>query len=200
MTDSNGCKTSFTQTNMINVYPLPKASFNAAPQPTTMLDPSISFTNTTVDSCTWQWIVVDSDSLRSALKNPPMHTYLDTGCYFVRLVVTDKNGCRDTSKMNVCIDPEFTFYAPNSFTPNGDGINDVWMPSGVGIDPNNYTLSIWDRWGNLMFITYAWGQSWDGTANNGIQKAQIDTYVWQVDLKDFSHQNHHYKGICSLIK
>jgi hypothetical protein len=57
-----------------------------------------------------------------------------------------------------------------------------------------------DRWGNLMFETYTWGQGWNGKANNGADIAQIDTYVWKVDLKDFLGNKHAYTGICNLIK
>ncbi|HXC05752.1 MAG TPA: gliding motility-associated C-terminal domain-containing protein, partial [Bacteroidia bacterium] len=89
---------------------------------------------------------------------------------------------------------------PNTFTPNDDGHNEIWVPQGEGIDLNNYSLRIWDRWGNLVFSTTTWGQGWDGRANNGHDKAQIDIYVWQVDLKDFSRQPHHYKGIINLMK
>lgn len=199
-TDANGCKTFLSKQNWINVYPLPKTLFSASPQPTTILDPQVFFLNKTGDSsCTWNWKFGDPGADSSTLMNPSF-TYLDTGCYPVRLVAKNTLGCTDTSRLEVCIDPLFTFYAPNSFTPNGDGINDIWMPKGQGIDGNNYALTIYDRWGNLIFSTYTWGEGWDGKVNNAPIGAQIDDYVWRVDVKDFSRQNHTFKGIVSIIR
>lgn len=197
--DTHQCKTSFSKTAWINVYPLPTALFSVAPQPTTILSPELFFTNNTVDSCTWVWKFGTPLNDSSILKNTS-YTYKDTGCYPVMLVAKNMRGCVDTSRTTVCIDPEFTFYAPNSFTPNGDGLNDVWMPKGQGIDLNNYSLAIYDRWGNLVFSTNVWGQGWDGQVAKGTPGAQIDTYVWRVDVKDFSRQNHTFKGICSIIR
>jgi gliding motility-associated-like protein len=201
VTDIHGCKTSALHTNMINVYPVPVALFTPTPQPTTILNPGITFVNNTADtSCTWQWLFIEKDTTTSILQTPSLYTYIDTGCYPVRLVATNNQGCRDTLRKIICIDPVYTFYAPNTFTPNDDGHNEIWVPQGEGIDLNNYSLRIWDRWGNLVFSTTTWGQGWDGRANNGHDKAQIDIYVWQVDLKDFSRQPHHYKGIINLMK
>jgi gliding motility-associated-like protein len=166
------------------------------------LDPAIYFTNlSTVDSniISWTWNFGDLSNAGSIIKNPQF-TYPDTGCYVVSLIVVASDGCSDTIQHPVCIQPDFTFYAPNTFTPNGDGKNDVWMPYGEGIDPKNYHLMMFDRWGNLMFETYVWGQGWDGRANGGADIAQIDTYVWKVDLKDVFHTKHHYIGHCNIIK
>ncbi len=201
VTDVNGCKAVANNANMINVYPTPKAMFSASPQPTTILNPGITFTNTTADtSCLWQWTFVDIDTTTSQVKNPTVYTYLDTGCYPVRLIAINHDGCKDTSTIQICIDQAYTFYAPNSFSPNDDNVNDIWVPKGEGIDLKNYALRIYDRWGNQVFATTTWGQGWNGSVNNVGQKAQIDIYVWEVDLKDFSRQPHHYKGIINMMK
>ncbi len=201
-TDTHGCPLNFTKNNWINVYRHPKALFSASPQPTTILSPEIYFSNQTIDTtCLWLWHFGDPGNDSSILFSPQF-TYKDTGCYPVSLIAVNTLGCTDTSRKTVCVLQEFSFFAPNSFTPNGDGKNDVWMPQGQGIDPNNYALSIYDRWGNLVFSTYAWGTGWDGSVNNkgAGNGAQIDEYVWKVDLKDFSKQHHTYKGIVSIIR
>jgi gliding motility-associated-like protein len=201
MTDVNGCKTVYSKTNLIDVYALPKALFTASPQPTTLLEPTITFGNTTADTtCTWIWTFGNPGDSSSVFRNPKPFTYLDSGCYPVRLVATNPRGCKDTSRMTVCIDPIFTFYAPNAFTPNADGLNDVWLPQGVGVDPNQYSLHIFDRWGSDIFSTTLWGQGWDGKANNGPNLAQNEVYIWQIDLKDFQGKHHHLRGSCLLIK
>ncbi|HXC04540.1 MAG TPA: PKD domain-containing protein, partial [Bacteroidia bacterium] len=199
VTDIHGCKGSLTIPNFINALPRPEAAFTYAPKPATILDPLITFTNTSTNAVTYQWTFGDPGDSASTMLNP-VHTYTDTGCYQVTLIVWGANGCTDTAISPVCILPDFTFYAPNTFTPNGDGKNDEWMPYGIGIDPNHYDMMIFDRWGNLIYETHTWGQGWDGRANGGSKCAQIDTYVWKVNLKDVLGNKHNYEGHCNLIK
>jgi gliding motility-associated-like protein len=94
----------------------------------------------------------------------------------------------------------FTFYAPNTFTPNEDRVNDVFIPLGVGWDLEKYELNIFDRWGNNCFNTKDAGKGWDGKVNNGNEPAQIDTYTWKVNLTDVFGKNHKYIGRISIIK
>jgi gliding motility-associated-like protein len=199
--DVDGCKGTYTQSNFVNALPRPEAAFTASPQPTTIINPNIHFTDqsTSATPITWAWTFGDVGNATSTLQNPKF-SYPDTGCYNVLLIVTSANGCTDSVMNPVCIRPEFTFYAPNTFTPNGDGKNDVWMPYGIGIDINNYDLIMFDRWGNLMFETHTWGEGWDGRANHGTGIAQIDTYVWKVNLKDVFGIKHSYIGHCNIIK
>ncbi|MFI5150587.1 MAG: PKD domain-containing protein [Bacteroidia bacterium] len=199
VTDIHGCIGTMTIPNFINALPRPEAAFTDSPNPATILNPMINFTNTSTNGISYRWTFGDPGDSASVLQNPT-HTYLDTGCYNVTLIVWGNNGCTDTAMHPVCIRPDFTFYAPNTFTPNGDGKNEEWMPYGIGIDPNNYDLMMFDRWGNLMFETHTWGHGWDGRANQGSNIAQIDTYVWKVNLKDVLGNKHHYEGHCNLIK
>jgi gliding motility-associated-like protein len=199
VTDIHGCKGSKTIPDFINVLPNPIAAFTASPQPTTIIAPTISFTDNSINAVSWLWNFGNPADSTSVLQNPKF-TYLDTGCFTVQLIVTAANGCTDLTKSPICIQPEFTFYAPNTFTPNGDGKNDSWSPKGIGIDPNNYDMMIFDRWGNLIYETRVWGQGWDGKANSGSSIAQIDTYIWKVNLKDVFGYKHSYIGHCNIVK
>jgi len=202
--DADGCAGSTTVSNFINALPVPKAAFTASPQPTSIINPEIFFTDHSFSSAadtivSWTWNFGDFAGAFSSLRNPN-YTYPDTGCFPATLLVIGANGCRDSVEHPICIQPYFTFYAPNTFTPNGDGLNDTWSPNGIGIDPNNYHLMMFDRWGNLMWETHTWLEGWDGRANGGAKIAQIDTYVWKVDLQDVFHDKHHYIGHCNIIK
>ena len=199
VTDIDGCKGTVSKVDFIKAYPTPEAAFNATPQPTSILSPEITFIDMSTGASTWTWNFGDLNGATSNLENPK-YLYTDTGCYRVTLIITNTYNCRDTANTLICIDSDFTFYAPNTFTPNGDGKNEIWMPYGIGIDPNNYDLMMFDRWGNLMFETNTWGQGWDGRANNGDQIAQIDTYVWKVQLKDMKGRKHVFTGHCNLIR
>ncbi|MFI5149449.1 MAG: PKD domain-containing protein, partial [Bacteroidia bacterium] len=198
--DINGCKANTAKNNYITVWPLPEAAYTMNPQPAFIIDPVITFTDQSAGSgLTWLWSFGDVPGSSSILQNPQF-TYPDTGCYVTYLIVTNSFGCKDTATHPVCIKPEFTFYAPNSFTPNHDGLNDTWTPKGIGIDPKNYHLMIYDRWGNQIWETKTWGEAWDGKANGGSDVAQIDTYVWRVVLMDVLHIKHIFTGHCNIIK
>ncbi len=92
----------------------------------------------------------------------------------------------------------FTFYIPNSFSPNADGLNDYFFGSGIGI--KKYDLWIFDRWGNMIFHGTELDSKWDGKDNNNKNTVLTDTYVWKVTLKDIANKNHEYIGAITLLK
>ena len=198
ITDANSC----TQTQSVSVSggAPPFANFIFTPDHVNITDPFVNFTDMSSNNTfTWHWYFGDGDS--STTQNPT-HQYADTGKYCITLVVTDVSlNCVDT--MVKCIEVDlFTFYVPNTFTPNGDGINDEWMPNGLGIDEQNYEMTIFDRWGNLIFYTTTWGKGWDGRANKGRNIAQQDVYVWKIRVKpeNDSEKEREYIGNVNLVK
>jgi gliding motility-associated-like protein len=199
ITDGTGCTATATHTNMVDVYPQPVASFIADPDSASEFDPVIYFMSTSTNSTSWTWTFGDSAQGSSNMQNTN-YTYSDTGSYVVTLVVSNSFGCTDSISETVFIVPEFTFYAPNAFTPNGDGKNDIFLPMGTDINENTFHLWIFDRWGNLIFETKDFNKGWDGRANGGKDVAQIDTYVWKVSFTDLLNKNHKFVGHVSLIK
>ncbi len=199
VTDANGCMATSTHTNMVQVFPQPLAAFTADPDTASEFDPEIHFLDNSIGASNWQWDFGDSAHSSSIFQNPTF-TYSDTGVYFVTLIVSNSYGCADTAVQEIFISPEFTFYAPNAFTPNGDGKNDVFMPVGTDIDEGSFHMLIFDRWGNLIYETKDFRKGWDGRANGGKDLAQIDTYVWKVSFNDLLRKNHKYTGKVSLIR
>jgi len=199
ITDSNGCTARLHKSELITVYPVPVARFTATPDPATMLHPTVTFNTPSAGQTTRLWSFGELNSSGSNLQNPSF-TYADTGCFPVSLLLINQFGCRASTETPVCVVPDYEFFSPNAFTPNGDGRNDVFMPKGSGIDLKGYDFSVYDRWGNELFHTTSWGTGWDGHANNGTEVAQVDTYVWRVTLFDFAGNRHQYKGDVSLIR
>jgi gliding motility-associated-like protein len=199
VTDIHGCPNSLTRPSYIDAWPTPEAAFSLGPQPATIVLSEISFVDHSSGAVSWSWNFGDFANATSTLQNPK-YTYPDTGCFTSMLIINNSFGCKDTAYGPLCIHPDFSFYAPNAFTPNGDGKNDFWRPSGLGIDPTTYHMMMFDRWGNLMWETRVWDEGWDGKANNGDLIAQIDTYVWKCSLQDFLGNKHAFTGVCNLIK
>ena len=196
ITSDSGCVTSGTKINYITVYPNPVAGFSVQPQTTSIIDPVISIIDLSVGTDFWNWNLGDQDT--SSGLHPAPHTYKDTGTYTITLITSTLHNCKDTAYQTIVIEPDFVFYIPNSFTPNDDGINDFF--SGKGIFIKQYEMSIFDRWGNLIFFTDDINKPWDGKANHGSEMAQRDTYVYTIKITDYNRRKHTYKGIVTLVK
>ena len=122
---------------------MPIADFNYSPQPTTITHPIIYFEDQSVESYLWQWNFGDYQESGVSSEQNPYYTYTDTGSFVVTLIAENNYGCTDTIEQTVVIGPDWIIYVPNAFTPNEDGINDLFFAKGYGI--LEYKLIIFDR-------------------------------------------------------
>jgi gliding motility-associated-like protein len=200
VTTANGCVTTYTNPNMITVYPNPDANFAFSPNPATSLNGTVTFTDLSIGASTWTWLFDNTDPNATSNQQNPQYTYTDSGTYVVYLQVSNQYGCTSIDSGYVQVVPDYTFYMPNAFTPNGDGFNDVLMPKTLYGDPTSFEMYIFDRWGNLIFETKKMTEGWDGKASGGNEVSQEDVYVWKVILRDNLETRHEYVGHVSLIK
>ncbi len=95
------------------------------------------------------------------------------------------NNFSSKAQTQITADSTYDFpYYRNMFTPNGDGINDIFKPRLDSIDPVNFELWIFDRWGEIVFKTKDINKGWDGTTNHGKSSAKEDTYIWKIAFYD----------------
>ena len=200
---SDGCLDSLTKSNMINVWPKPIAGFSVNPQPTTILAPIVAFTDQSIGiSLSWSWDFGDGTNLfdLGVEGANQSHAFLDTGHYTVIQILKNQHTCSDTVTRLISIDPDYIFHIPNSFTPNGDGYNDVFIPKIIGLDIASFEMIIYNRWGGQVFRTDKYHVPWDGSGNNNNQKAQQGVYVWVVYTTDLSERKHQYFGRVTLLR
>lgn len=199
LTDFNGCVGTTSATVM--AYPVPKADFIATPQPTSILEPNIQFidytSNAIVNQWSWDFGVPASYTDTSSLQNP-QHLYTDTGYYAVYLVVQTAYGCKDSTVKIIHIEDDYELFVPNAFSPNGDGVNEVFLPIMTGVVADSYRLWIFDRWGNLTFHTTNLYKGWDGTKRGDV--VQEDVYVWKIELKTTTGLKKTAHGQVSVVK
>ncbi|MFL5753158.1 MAG: PKD domain-containing protein, partial [Bacteroidia bacterium] len=195
ITDVNSCVNSGTA--VIVVYPNPVADFNAGPQPTTILEPEITFTDESFQATigSWSWSFGDAAGGISSMQDP-IYTYSDTGTYVVQLDVVSNFGCTATVSKNITILDETLLYVPNAFSPNNDKLNDVFLPKGTGL--KEYRLYIFDRWGNKIFTSSELEKGWDGNVSG--MAALEDVYVWRIDGKDVLGNKKHLHGRVTLVR
>jgi PKD repeat protein len=208
VTDRFGCVNMMSIDNMIHVYDVPTSNFDTDREFASFLSPEIEFINYSSNYFNSFWYFGDGDS--SIFRNP-RHIYDDIGEYEVMLVTESYYGCTDTIVKPILIQTEFTFYVPTAFTPDFDGFNDCFKACGVGIDKDKFSMTVYDRWGIVVFQTdefvseddcYACGTfSWNGTKYNmNDELLPNDVYAWYCEYYDFNGVKYEKSGIVNLIR
>ena len=111
--------------------------------------------------------------------------------------ITDAIGCTDDDDIFIKVYEGPAYYLPNAFTPNGDGLNDVFLPVPVGIRSTDY-FRVFDRYGAKMYETRQWMQGWDGTLKG--KPASAGTYVWMIKGIDTNGSVVEMKGTVILLR
>jgi len=159
-TSPGGCDSIVTL--HLTIFPLPEPCFNYY----TLGDSYEVETLLHFEECTPGMVDYHWDMGNSVIFEGPAfdYAYEQAGTYRVLLSVTDENGCTaEKGRMVVIKNPEMQIYIPNSFTPNFDGENDVFKPTGLYITDEDYLLEIFNRWGEMVFRTTNPEEGWDGT-------------------------------------
>jgi gliding motility-associated-like protein len=196
VSDANGCEQKQSGKATININDFPTASFTISSEESTTLGPEIEITDASFLTTSWLWNFGDGEI--SFLSTPKGHVYADTGTYKINLIASN-DMCKDSTYKIVRINSPNSFYIPNSFTPNGDEINEVFMPKGDGI--LKFEMLIFDRWGKLAYTTNDINTGWNGKVNGSNIISQTDTYLYVINLKALNSKNDRtYRGIVNLIK
>jgi gliding motility-associated-like protein len=111
--------------------------------------------------------------------------------------VTTSAGCTATDTVRFMVFKDASIYVPNAFTPNGDGRNDIFLPGYVGIKKLQY-LSIYNRWGGLVFNTNNLGKGWNGIDKDS--QLGVGTYIWIINAEDINGQNIQMKGSVTIVR
>ena len=202
VTSKDGCTRSIKRENIVEVYPRPMASYIMEPQPTTVLFPEINFTNLSegnIVDIEWSFASFGgSDTSNPSFVFPDG----DSATYPVRLLVTTDKGCVDDTIRQVTIGQEFVMFVPKAFSPNGDGLNETFTMGHTGVDANQFTLTVFDRWGKEVYRTQNKEEGWDGTNLQTGEPASEGLYVWKLIVGDYSNdrKRHEYIGNLMLIR
>ena len=189
----NGCRADTTYFKLISVYNKPDGKFIPNPEVADILSPVVQFQNYSSNAISYLWDFGDNET--STFWNPS-HTYSNTGDYNITLLLVSPHGCLDTVRGVVRVEDSFSFYIPNSFTPNGDGINDEFR--GYGVSFKSYLMNIYNRWGELIYSTNDYNKPWDGKMNS--ETVQNDVFVYRIVLIGPHDEKHTYVGNVSVIK
>lgn len=179
------CAAEVNLPNYITAGLSPTAMFTLEP-PESEVGQTVYFMNASLgNNVNYTWSFGDGGG--SSEENP-QHIYNNEGAYNVVLTVTDRDNmaCEDMHIEHLPVVDNHVLYVPNSFTPNNDGLNDVFLPTVTCVAA--YSISIFDRYGALVFTTNETDRYWDGTAPDGRPcptgvYSYVITYVRYNNLK-----------------
>jgi gliding motility-associated-like protein len=176
----------------VNVLPAPIANFVMSDNPVVALE-SVSFTDQSYGGPFSGWIWSFGDTTGANVQNPS-HSYSTGGTYSVSLVVTDQNGCMDTTSHEIVV--ALLPVLPTAFTPNGDNNNDVFFVRGGPF--KSLVFKVYNNWGELLFSTTDQTQGWDGKYLDVEQPMGV--YVWTADVEIADGRTIKKSGDVTLIR
>ncbi len=162
VTDASGCSSS--DVDSVYAYAIPKPDFDYSPERPTFTNNQVQFINHGSYNCDYTWYI---DALDTSYAFNPVYTFPDDEerTYNITLIAVAKlGGCTDTIDKSLTVHGEMFNYIPNSFTPNGDGVNDQFLPvlSGGNEDITSFELFVVNRWGTTVFYSEDSTIGWDG--------------------------------------
>jgi PKD repeat protein len=212
----HGCLANKSFKNIIKAYSNPVADFRISPEIFGNYPPIRTFNDqSTANVVQWLWNFGDSSGV---VNGGPVenHSYSsvsgnDFYKFFTSLIVSTDHGCRDTIFKPIEINPYFSFFVPNAFTPNDDNENNFFYAKGMGI--KNYDFRVFDRWGLEIWSCQEEGSNvpwdyygeegmsssckWDGTIRGS--RVQQDVYVWKANVTDIFGKHHVYIGSVTVF-
>jgi gliding motility-associated-like protein len=183
VTDANGCSGG-DSTVIASLYPVP---VNFLPRDTSICSYE-RFTVTPANQySSYRWSTGETTATIQ-VRNP--------GAFW--LEVQNQQGCRGRDSIRV----EFRdclagFFVPNAFTPNGDGLNDVFHPLLYG-RVSSYTFAVYNRFGQRIFSSDRIGSGWDGTVKGALQPSGVFTWVCVYQWE--GGETHRESGTVMLIR
>lgn len=190
-----GCEFSIDTSLVISAIPNPVASFAITPD-----FPNIGNTvftqNNSQNAESYFWFLNDAFLSANFTESFSLPEY---GSYIVTLVASNPF-CEDTAIIQINIQEDLIYYVPNTFTPNGDFVNGMFLPVFTsGIDIENYEFLIYNRWGELIFETTNSTTGWDGTYENLISPDGV--YIYQIRFEDlYTAKAYEIFGHVNLIR
>jgi gliding motility-associated-like protein len=187
----------------VHVMPLPTPSFMASPTEIYVENNigTVTCTNLTGTGYHLVWNFGDMYSNMNEVEDleEVTHDYTHSGYYTITLTATDTVGCTDSIKTRVSVEVPYFFYIPNAFTPDGDGINETFAPKGEGVDPEHYSMELFDRAGMLVFSTRNPYDYWDGRNKHG-QMCPEGVYIFIIRLVNLNGDDKEYTGSVTLVR
>ena len=180
---------------LVTVYPSPSADFTHEKIVEEGV-PQIKFLGLSTSNNYVKWYFGDGTTSNLSEVN---HRYYNKGIYDVTFEQTNSYNCIASSTQQIEILENFNLFAPNSFTPDGDGVNDTFIPESLKLMNVSFTMNIYNKQGKLIFSSKNINNPWDGINQNNGQKCSQGSFIWVVQLTNKNGKNEQYNGALLLL-
>jgi gliding motility-associated-like protein len=187
-----GCTGVSQNTPTITVHPKPTASFFFSPEEPDLDNSLVQFRNLSTGANSYIWNI---SPFGESTDFEPQFNYTDSGFHPVQLIAISDQDCKDTAQGQVYIRTNYRVFIPNAFSPNDDGLNDVFQPSIKGIVSSDF--KVFNRWGELVFQSTD-NRAWDGTY--GGKQAPEGIYMYMLSVVNNFGERQFFKGTVALVR
>lgn len=177
----------------INIHETPTADFSY-----TNNENVFNFKNLSKNADTFYWDF-NIPGINTSVSDPVIK-YDCAGKYNVALIAKDLHNCYDTIIKQIIVPEINTFFMPNAFSPNGDGVCDLVGPEGLGIENSKFEFQIFNGYGELVFKTNDFNEKWNGKIMNTGDNCPSGYYIWNVQITNSENKTIKRKGILRLLK
>lgn len=179
----NGCSSQLILNDEVCVEEIPTAAFTFVKH-YDLNEYTVEFTNQSIGAIDYYWNFGGLGT--STEENPSFNFPASHSVHTICLTVSSDLGCSDEVCQPIPLEDPLIFYVPNTFTPDGDQFNQVFKPVFTsGFDPFDYTLLIYNRWGECVFESHNAETGWDGTYNGILAPDGI--YTWKIEFKTLAN-------------
>ncbi len=196
-----GCSTQAELEKPIKIKESPITDFIFSPEEITINEPLVELINQSkiLGNNTYTWTV---QGLSTKYEVNSRMQFPTVGTYVVSLKSKSFEGCVSEKVKTIEVKNDFNAFIPSSFTPNSDGLNDVFFPvfSPYGLDFNTFEMTIFDRWGEVLYQSKDATRGWDGSKfNKGDIICKPDSYVYIIKFKDLDGRLYQRTGHVILL-
>jgi gliding motility-associated-like protein len=161
ITDNHGCIWTDTLLNGVRAYPAPQADFHVSEDKLYLPDTRLEVQNRSEGATQYVWHFTGGAPIEGY--EPIFHFPANReGDYELELYAKNAFGCAHKTSKTIEVVQGIELFIPNAFTPDGDGINDFWLPQGLGVDAYNVSLEIYDVWGTVVYTSTDFQAAWSG--------------------------------------
>jgi gliding motility-associated-like protein len=192
-TSAKGCVDSLTISDAVTAWPKPVADFRTDTLVYHMRFPKPRITDMSQGATVWHWDFGDGTEYEEQV---PQHVYEEHGTYDIIQTVYNDFGCADTFGIRIVVQPSITFFIPNSFTPNDDGLNDTFFGTGENI--LDYQMWVFNRWGQNIFYAKDKDRHWEGIYNGN--PVESGMYLYKFIIVDIMNRTKVFNGEVHLIR
>jgi gliding motility-associated-like protein len=197
VTSTIGCQVDTVFKNLVRIKPRPKSAFTIEPPEVSNVFPDFQLRDQSAEAVRWLWQLGDG---RQYTDRNLGTSARGLGSLRITQFAYNNFGCSDSSSQTLLVLPEVRYFLPNAFTPNGDSVNDELQGVGIFEGMRNFSIQVWNRWGELVFQSKNPQEGWNGQKFNQGTSLPVGVYTVLATYLDPKDKVVEYRGFVTLLR